>query len=106
MSQPDEKSVVGVVNTLLEEAASGNVSDIHIEPMKDRVRVRFRLDGVLVHHRDLPLQMGPPITSRLKIMSKADIAERGAPGRQDRIRGPADRGFPGHQGLFLCDRMG
>ena len=77
MSQPDEKSVVGVVNTLLEEAASGNVSDVHIEPMKDRVRVRFRLDGVLIHHRDLPLQMGPAITSRLKIMSKADIAERG-----------------------------
>ena len=76
MTQPDEKSVVGVVNTLLEEAASGNVSDIHIEPMKDRVRVRFRLDGVLVHHRDLPLQMGPPITSRLKIMSNADVAER------------------------------
>ncbi len=76
MNQPDEKSVVGVVNTLLEEAASGNVSDIHIEPMKDRVRIRFRLDGVLVHHRDLPLQMGPPITSRLKIMSNADVAER------------------------------
>jgi len=77
MTQPDEKSVVGVVNTLLEEAAGGNVSDVHIEPMKDRVRVRFRIDGVLVHHRDLPLQMGPPITSRLKTMSKADIDETG-----------------------------
>jgi type IV pilus assembly protein PilB len=76
MNQHDEKSVVGMVNTLLEEAASAGVSDIHIEPMKDRLRVRFRLDGVLVHFKDLPLDMGPPLTSRLKIMSKADIAER------------------------------
>ena len=75
-SQPDEKSVVGVVNGLFQEAIKSNASDIHIEPMKDRVRVRFRIDGVMVHQRDLPLQMGPPITSRLKIMSKVDIAER------------------------------
>ena len=76
MNQPDEKSAVGVVNGLFQEAIKSNASDIHIEPMKDRIRVRFRLDGVMVHHRDLPLQMGPPITSRLKTMSKADIAER------------------------------
>ena len=76
MNLPDEQSIVGVVNSLIQEAIKSNASDIHIEPMKDRIRVRFRLDGVLVHHRDLPLQMGPPITSRLKIMSKADIAER------------------------------
>ncbi len=44
--------------------------------MRDRLRIRFRLDGVLVHYKDLPLQMGPPLTSRLKIMAKADIAER------------------------------
>ncbi len=75
MNHADEKSVVGVVNDLIEQAARNNASDIHIEPMKDRIRIRFRLDGVLVHHKDIPLQMGPPITSRLKIMSKADIAE-------------------------------
>jgi len=76
MSHIDEKSVVGVVNGLLEDAIRSNASDIHIEPMKDRIRVRFRLDGVLVHHKDIPLQMGPPLASRLKIMAKADIAER------------------------------
>ena len=75
-TQPDEKSVVGMVNGILEEAASAGASDIHIEPMRDRIRIRFRLDGVLVHFKDLPLQMGPPLTSRLKIMAKADIAER------------------------------
>jgi len=75
-NQPDDKSVVGMVNAIIEDAVSSNVSDIHIEPMRDRVRVRFRLDGVLVHNRDLPLEMGPPLTSRLKIMAKADITER------------------------------
>lgn len=75
-NQPDEKSVVGMVNAIIEEAATSGASDIHIEPMKDRIRIRFRLDGVLVHYKDIPLQMGPPLTSRLKIMSKADIAER------------------------------
>ncbi|MHC1725326.1 MAG: GspE/PulE family protein [Syntrophobacteraceae bacterium] len=75
-NEPDEKSVVGTVNAIFDEAIRSGTSDIHIEPMKDRVRVRFRLDGVLIHHRDLPLEMGPPISSRLKILSKADIAER------------------------------
>lgn len=75
-NEPDEKSVVGTVNSIFEEAIRSGASDIHIEPMKDRVRVRFRMDGVLAHHRDLPPEMGAPISSRLKIMSKADIAER------------------------------
>ncbi len=107
VDQPDEKSVVGVVNGLLEEAIRSNASDIHIEPMKDRVRVRFRLDGVLVHHKDLPLQMGPPITSRLKIMSKADIAERRRhQGGRIEFEDQRTGDFPGRQGLFLCDRVG
>ncbi|MCE5333114.1 MAG: Flp pilus assembly complex ATPase component TadA, partial [Desulfobacteraceae bacterium] len=76
VNEPDEKSVVGMVNSILDEAVRSGTSDIHIEPMRDKLRVRFRLDGVLVHHRDLPLEMSPAIASRLKIMSKADIAER------------------------------
>ena len=76
MSESDEKSVAGVVTSILQEAIKSSASDIHIEPMKDRIRVRFRLDGVLVHQRDLPMQMGPPITSHLKNMAKADVAER------------------------------
>jgi len=75
-SEPDEKSVSEAVNSILEAGIESNASDIHIEPMKDRIRVRFRLDGVLVHQRDLPVRMGPPITSHLKIMAKADPAER------------------------------
>ena len=76
MSQPDEKSVVAVVNNLLQDAIKSNASDIHIEPLEDRMRVRFRVDGILVHQKDLPLQMGPTITSRLKVMSKVDTTER------------------------------
>jgi type IV pilus assembly protein PilB len=75
-TEVDEKSIVGIVNSLLDEAIKIGTSDIHIEPMKDRIRIRYRVDGVLIHHKDLPLEMGPPLSSRLKIMAKADIAER------------------------------
>jgi len=74
--EPDEKSVISIVNSLIEEAEKSNTSDIHIEPMRDKLRIRFRIDGVLVQHKDLPIEMGPPLSSRLKIMSRADIAER------------------------------
>jgi type IV pilus assembly protein PilB len=72
----DETTVVGIVNTLLEEALQDNVSDIHIEPMRDRLRVRFRRDGVLFHHKDLPLELATAISSRIKILARADIAEK------------------------------
>lgn len=52
------------------------VSDIHIEPMRDRLRIRFRLDGVLIHHRDFPARLIPAITSRIKILCEANIAEK------------------------------
>ncbi len=55
---------------------SADVSDIHIEPLQDRLRVRFRRDGVLMHHRDFPFSAIPQITSRIKILCEADITER------------------------------
>lgn len=72
----DGKTVVGIVNSLIITAIKGNCSDIHIEPMADRVQIRFREDGVLRHYKDLPRDVLPPLTSRLKIMCDADIAER------------------------------
>lgn len=72
----DESTVVGVINSLLDDAQAENVSDIHIEPMRDRLRVRFRCDGVLMNYKSLSLDLAAPISSRLKIMSKLDIAER------------------------------
>lgn len=75
-SVPDENTVIGIINTLFDEAISENASDIHIEPMKDRIRIRIRRDGVMMQHRDLPLELAPQISSRIKVMAQADIAEK------------------------------
>jgi type IV pilus assembly protein PilB len=72
----NDSTVVGLVNSLLDEAMQQGVSDIHLEPLKDRLRVRFRRDGVLSVHRELSLELAAPITTRLKVMAEADIAER------------------------------
>jgi type IV pilus assembly protein PilB len=74
--EADDTTVVGLVNSLLDEAMQQGASDIHIEPMKDRLRVRFRRDGVLATHKELNLDLSPPVTTRLKVMAEADIAER------------------------------
>ncbi len=72
----DGKTVVGVVNSFIIAAIKQNCSDIHIEPQSDRLQVRFREDGVLCHHKDFPADIIPTLTSRIKIMCGADIAEK------------------------------
>jgi type IV pilus assembly protein PilB len=72
----DESTVIGIINKLFEDAITENASDIHIEPMKDRIRIRFRYDGVMMHHKDLPLEIAPQLSTRIKVMAQADIAER------------------------------
>jgi type IV pilus assembly protein PilB len=74
--EADDTTVIGLVNSLLDEAMQQGASDIHIEPMKDRLRVRFRRDGVLAIHREFSSDLGAPVTTRLKVMAEADIAER------------------------------
>jgi type IV pilus assembly protein PilB len=75
--QTDEASlVVERVNTMLVDALQARASDIHIEPMKDQVRIRFRCDGVLGIYQILDKKIAPTLTNRIKIMGKADIAER------------------------------
>ncbi len=69
-------AVVGTLNALVMEAIQEGVSDIHIEPLKDRLRVRFRQDGVLVPHVDYPLKIAPALLGRLKVLAGADIAEK------------------------------
>ena len=71
-----ESEVVKTVNKILADSIAKNASDIHIEPMKDRLRIRTREDGVLIQHMELPLEMAAALTSRIKIMAGADIAER------------------------------
>ncbi len=72
----DENTIVGVINAILDAAQLENASDIHIEPLKDRVRVRFRCDGVLLQHKVFATELIAPISSRLKVMAKANIAEK------------------------------
>ncbi len=69
-------SVVDIVNTMILDALNLGISDIHIEPISDRLRVRFRQDGVLIHYQDFPRKIIPSLTSRIKVMCSADIAER------------------------------
>ncbi len=71
--------IVKLVNLIITEAVHGRSSDIHIEPMADRVRVRYRTDGVCVIRDDIPKHMQAAVITRLKIMAGLDIAERRVP---------------------------
>ena len=77
----DENSapIVRLVQLMITEAVQLRASDIHVEPFEDRVRIRYRIDGVL-HERDtLPRRQLGAILSRIKILSNIDIAERRRP---------------------------
>ena len=79
-AQVDEKApIVQVVNLLLSQAVSERASDVHIEPMPDRVRVRNRIDGALHEVLNLPPGMGPALISRIKVMANMNIVERRRP---------------------------
>lgn len=71
-----EDSAVGIVEQIIYSAIDALASDIHIEPFEDRLRIRFRKDGVLVHFKDYPVEVVPSVSSRLKILCGADIAEK------------------------------
>ena len=81
-----EAPVIRLVNQIISRAVETQASDIHIEPFEDRLRVRYRYDGVLHEADNPPARTWPPaITSRIKIMAKLDIAERRLP-QDGRIR--------------------
>lgn len=69
-------NVVEIANAIVLAAFKRGASDIHVEPMSDRVRVRFRVDGVMVLFRDYPIGVAASLVSRFKIMCGADIAEK------------------------------
>ncbi|MEP0871739.1 Flp pilus assembly complex ATPase component TadA [Trichocoleus desertorum AS-A10] len=78
--------VISLVNKILIKALQDGVSDIHIEPQEEYLRIRFRKDGVLRQAFDpLPKKIIPAVTARFKIISELDIAERRAP-QDGRIR--------------------
>jgi type IV pilus assembly protein PilB len=81
--------VVKLVNLIITEAVQLRASDIHIEPFEDRVRIRYRIDGRLVERDNPPRRLLGAILSRIKILSKLDIAERRRP-QDGRIKLTAD----------------
>jgi type IV pilus assembly protein PilB len=78
-AEDSDAPVVKLVNLIIAEAINQRASDIHIEPFGDRVRVRYRIDGVLVERDNIPRRLHASVTSRLKIMSSIDIAEKRRP---------------------------
>jgi type IV pilus assembly protein PilB len=71
--------VVKLVNLIIQEAISLRASDVHIEPFADRVRVRYRIDGVLVERDSPPRRLLSAMVSRIKIMGSIDISEKRRP---------------------------
>lgn len=71
--------VVKLVNLIIQEAVKLRASDIHIEPFADRVRIRYRIDGILQERDSPPRRLLAPMLSRVKIMSSIDISEKRRP---------------------------
>jgi type IV pilus assembly protein PilB len=74
-----EAPVVRLANMVISRAITDKASDIHIEPAKDTLRIRYRVDGILHDGMVLPKKAQASITSRIKIMADMDIAEKRAP---------------------------
>jgi type IV pilus assembly protein PilB len=77
--EDSDSPVVKLVNLLIQEAVKARASDIHIEPFADRIRVRYRIDGVLVERDSPPRRLQAPLSSRIKIMGNIDISEKRRP---------------------------
>jgi type IV pilus assembly protein PilB len=75
----DAAPVIKLTNVLLVDSLKRGASDIHIEPYEKEFRVRFRIDGILYNVMALPMKLKDPLTSRIKIMAKLDIAEKRLP---------------------------
>src|SRR5690606_249393 len=74
-----EAPVIRLVNLLVQRAVELRASDIHIEPFENRLKVRYRIDGVLVEAESPPANLTAAVVSRIKIMARLDIAERRLP---------------------------
>ena len=108
----DDGPVVKLVNLIIDNAYYMRASDVHVEPMADRVRIRYRVDGVCLEKDNIPKSMQPQIVTRLKILSGMDIAEKRLPqdGRIKRVIGGQDIDFrvsslPGTHGPSIVLRI-
>ncbi|RPI35972.1 MAG: type II secretion system protein GspE [Nitrospiraceae bacterium] len=75
----EEKGIIQLVNLVVENAVKDRASDIHVEPGEYNVRVRYRIDGVLYEKETLPARMYSAVSSRIKLLSQMNIAERRLP---------------------------
>jgi general secretion pathway protein E len=80
-----EAPVIRIVNRMIARAVEARASDIHIEPFEQRLRVRYRIDGILQEVDPPPTHLRPAVLSRIKIMARLNIAERRLP-QDGRIR--------------------
>lgn len=71
--------VVRAIDLIIKQAVRDRASDIHLEPQEDKLRIRYRIDGILHEVMGLPLNVHPPLLSRVKIMAGLNIAERRRP---------------------------
>ena len=108
----DEGPIIRLVNLIIDEAYRSRASDIHIEPMSNRVRVRYRIDGVCIERDNIPKNMQAPVLARIKILSGMDITEKRLPqdGRISRTIDDQDIDFrvsalPGYHGESLVLRL-
>lgn len=79
MEADDDAPIIRLINALLSEALKVNASDVHIEPFENRLRIRFRVDGMLREILQPPGNIAPLVISRIKVMAKLDIAEKRLP---------------------------
>ena len=79
LDSDDDAPIIRLINALLTQAVKDNASDIHIEPYENRLTVRFRIDGVLQEVLQSRRAVAPLVVSRIKVMSKLDIAEKRVP---------------------------
>ena len=111
-AEGDDGPVIRLVNLIIDNAYHMRASDIHVEPMADRVRIRYRIDGVCLEKDNIPKNMQPAMITRLKILSGMDIAEKRLPqdGRIKRVIGGQDIDFrvsalPGNHGESVVLRI-
>ncbi|MBK8267057.1 MAG: Flp pilus assembly complex ATPase component TadA [Planctomycetes bacterium] len=71
--------IIKLINMMIAEAVRTRASDIHVEPFGDRMRVRYRIDGVCIERENVPKRLQNAVTTRIKIMAGVDIAEKRVP---------------------------
>jgi type II secretory ATPase GspE/PulE/Tfp pilus assembly ATPase PilB-like protein len=75
----ESEPIINLVDSLIVKALQKKATDIHLEPMADALRVRYRIDGMLTEDRNFPQWLAEPVLIRLKVMANVDITERRLP---------------------------